>query len=211
MLVRLLDSHPQITCKGEEVSPDGLYAQYPGMPLREFVGNVLFQECNGICGFKMPFDWILQYPDIFGAFRELSFKLVFLQRRNKLDHFLSIKLAEQNTDWSSSRPYAVQRIHISYDELYEFFITSDYADRVLSQMCSTYDCLSVTYEELADGSRENDLLDYLGAERRRLQAGTVRARRLTRQEAILNFNDLVASFAPTFFSHFFHEPELIRR
>lgn len=204
---RLLASHPDITSLGEAVSPNGPYGQYSNTSTKQFIEHQMFDDQEGICGFKMPFDWILIYPDVFGAFFDLKFRIIFLSRKNKLDQFISMKLAQKTGVWASNVEYGNARIAVNVDELRNFFISSTYADEVLRQMASRFPKIEVSYEGLVAGSHHQEMLDFLGAARRPLTTNTVRSRTMSRRNAIENFDEVAAAFSGTPYAWFFTSPE----
>ena len=208
-LERLLASHPDITSLGEAVGATGAYSQHAHMSIREFIQSRLFGNRDGICGFKMPFDNILTHPDVFGAFHDLSFRLIYLWRRNKLDQFLSVKLAQKTGVWASDATYGDQTVNVSVDELREFFITSAYADAVLQQMCQRFPHIAVAYEDIASGKHHGELQDFLGADIHVLTTDTVRSRENSRRASIENYDELARSFSGTPQAGFFSEQELL--
>lgn|GEM_PF-1934106 len=208
-LQRLLDSHPEICCLGEMISKHAPYGKLSGVPVKTYVENTLFGTQQGVLGFKMPWDHILDYPEVFGVFRDLGFRLIFLKRVNKLDQFISMKLAQQTGVWDSSATYPEQSVDASFEELYRFMVTSTHVDYFLEQMCKTFPCISVTYEDLVAGKGYTELQDFLGVAHHPLRPQTVRSRTLPRRKALKNYDQLVKRFAGTAFSAFFTAEEFL--
>ncbi|WP_084536754.1 sulfotransferase [Azospirillum halopraeferens] len=207
LLERLLASHPDITSLGEVISPYGKYGKNSSIPIRQFIEHEMFGERTGICGFKMPFDWMLTYPDVFGAFFDLKFKIIYLKRANKLDQFISMKLAQKTGVWESNANYKGARIVIKIEEIGKFFISANYADEVLRQMTSRFPKVEVTYEGLIAGDSHQDILNFLNASGHPLTTNTVRSRTMSRRDVIENFDDVAEAFSGTPHAWFFTAPE----
>lgn len=209
LLQRLLASHPDITSFGEVISPSGPYGRSPGRSIARFIDEDLFAERSGICGFKMPYDWILTYPDVFGAFFDLKFKIIFLRRENKLDQFISMKMAQKTGIWGSDATYGDARIAVTSGELHEFFIASSQTDIVLRQMIARFPNIAVSYEGLVAGHHHHDMLDFLGARRLPLTTDTTRSQAAARRDVVENFDELAAAFSHTAYAAFFTAPDAI--
>jgi LPS sulfotransferase NodH len=206
-LQHLLDSHPEIACLGEMISPLGVYAQYREMDLSQFIEERMFGDAEGVLGFKMPWPWTDEFPGVWDAFRSLGFRLISLSRRNKLDQYLSVMLADKTGLWDSSAHYPVQRIEIDPRALRGFFSTVKNVEAFLVDKCSQFDHLSVIYEDLLRGQGHAELQDFLGVTQAPLHVNTVRSRVVPRSESIANFDMLKRQFADSPWIEFFTEEE----
>lgn len=200
---RLLNSHPNIRCLGEVISKSGGYSLQSKPSIEAYIEEVLFGDHDGVLGFKMPWDHIVDFPDVFGVFRRLDFKLIFLRRANKLDQLLSVKLAQLNNQWESDSAYTRQNVEITYDEARTFFTTATYTDGCLKRMCDRFDNFGVTYEDLIAGKEQAPLLSFLGQEVAPLQSGTIRSRTSSQRDAVANYDALAEQFRSTPWIAFF--------
>lgn len=195
LLVDLLGSHPEIECKGELFGPMNAFSNYPQLTRGEFLDQAAYDTDRPIKGFKMPFDWIMEHPGIFDDFESRRYRAILLERQNALDHFLSVKLAALNTDWSSSREYTKQVLSLSPYEFMSFVGIRSYVRTVLNKMCRKLPTHSIIYEELFTPAVRDSLLEFLGAAPSPLLASrTVRARSRMPVDIIENYNELVAFF-----------------
>ncbi|MEQ9812306.1 MAG: sulfotransferase [Azospirillaceae bacterium] len=207
MLTRLLNSHPEIECHGETISPTGLNAEHPDLGFRELIETRMFTSDCTVCGFKMPWDWLLAYPDVWATFKALGVKFIFLERENKLDLYVSQKLAEANYDWSSSRVH--QKTVVEIDEehlrtcLYQYEVMSwlnhKMAGAISDQVFRAY------FSQLLDPGHQRDLLGFLGLDQRPLATDTVRARQKPLSEVVVNYSGLKQAFASSRWSWMFHD------
>lgn len=194
MLVGLLDSHPGIECKGELFGPHGAFHQHTGTSRREYLERYAYDTDQAIKGFKMPFDWILDYPGIFDDFSALGYKIVRLNRRRPLDHFLSINLAQANMNFESQEKYKVQKITIDPWQVVTFLGSRNTQMTVLDRFCANANAETefVDYEDLTSEACHRRLLGFLGASPQPLTAMTVRQRRGGLRDSIGNYDELVA-------------------
>jgi len=198
-LQHLLDSHPDVTFQGELLSPGrlALNGQDPGMEGADAVGSYLASRLGNdaaVVGFKMPWDWLLVYPEVWGFLRQMKFRLIFLRRRNKVDQHLSVKLAQLNDNWDSRSVYAEQHLEIDPDELLRGWTIFNHIDYLLERMCERFPMHAITWENLASGQGHDGLCNFLDVEPRLLQSATIRSRSLPKREVIANFDALLERF-----------------
>jgi len=207
LLTRLLDSHDGIECLGEVINPNGLNTKHPELSFRELIETRMFNPDSTVCGFKMPWDWLLEYPDIWATFKELGVKVIFLERENKLELVVSQKLAEENYDWSSSQVHAKTRVGIEEEQLrtnlYQLEVMSwlnhKMANAVTDQIFRAY------FSRLLDPGHQHDILAFLGVDPQPLATNTVRARQKPMSEVVENYAALKDAFAPTRWSWMFND------
>lgn len=207
-LSHLLNSHPDVLSLGELVSPHTWYADCEDMDIHTYLEQRWFKGAD-VAGFKMPWQPITKYPDVWGVFWAQGYRLIHLRRRNKLDHFLSVKLAQKNNEWSSEVEYPDQSVEIDPNHLLGFINSSTFVDTTLRTMCERGDHLAVDYEDLVQGRGHDKLQEFLGVDCVNLAPATIRARRLSRGEAISNFAVLNERFATGPIRQYLDEPELL--
>jgi hypothetical protein len=198
LLGQLLNSHPAIECGQELFRPgDGLYRQFEHVPRRHFL------ECHAretelpIFGFKMPFDWLIYHPGVIDDFRALGFQVVRLDRLNELNHFVSVKLAHLNSDWTSTTVYPVQTLAVDPAEFMTWLGYRATATRTLNAMCQGLTTHEIAYERILMTDAQTELLEFLGAESHPLSSPTMKARSLPVWDAITNYSELYEFFRPT--------------
>ena len=205
MLVHLLDSHPDIECKGEEISPFGINSKFPDLPYRTLIEDRLFSGNASVCGFKMPWDWTLQYPEVWATFKELRPKFILADRENKLDVFVSSKLAALNSDWSSRNAYAKTLIRVSENELWaalHYYEYMTHANRRMAEATGS-DVFVALYSQPLVPGHQKQILDFLGVRFAPLSTPTIRARQQPLSDIIENYTELKHAFVKTRFGHYF--------
>lgn len=194
MVQRMLDTHPEITCFGEIIRPNSEYGATPQADIGEFLERKYFAAIAHVAGFKMPLDWIIEYPDVFGAFKTGNYKIIYLTRQNKLDHFLSMKLAIANRNFNSQQTYATQSLPVDPMEAVHFIHASIGIDGALQRMCQRFETMTVVYEDLIQGRGQADMLRFLDVAPQALVSPTLRSRTLSRRETISNYDEVEAVF-----------------
>lgn len=197
LLVNLLNSHPDIECQGELFRPATAFSKFPGMSRREFLEKHAYEGDLPIRGFKMPFDWILDHPCIFDDFRHLGYKILRLNRRNALSHFVSIKLAQLNNNWGSRHPYSIGKTSVDAVELYQFIGSRHSCNTVLDRFSAPLECITLHYETIMAPQSHADVLQFLGARPHALTTDTIKQRSRPLAEAIENIAELELALGQT--------------
>jgi len=196
MLVDLLGSHPQIECAAELYHPvAGTFKNYPGISHREFLDRRTYTTSLPVRGFKMPINWILEHPGIVAEFRADNYKIIRLDRANKFEQFLSVKLATLNSNWCSNSAYENQTLRVDPWEWLSFLGARHALHWATDMICGRMETYQITYEQLLDAESQSSLLRFLGAEARPLKTVKVRMRTKPIHEIVENYSDLVAFFA----------------
>ena len=197
LLAGLLDSHPEIECRGELLGLQYGYVEHPGISRKAFLEHHAYTTSLPIRGFKMPLDWVFNHPGIFDDFAELGYRIIRLDRRNALEHLVSIKLAQTNTDWSSARHYTVQKTRVTPLELFTFIGARNAYNVVLDRFSAPLANAHFHYEDLLRPQTQEHLLNFLGARGHPLKAQTTRQRSGTLAESIENYPDLSRELSKT--------------
>lgn len=194
LLTGLLNSHREIECQGEIISPHGKFSQFKDIRRKEFLRRYAYDTHKPIKGFKMPFDWAIQEAGVFEDLKELGYCAIKLVRANPLDHFVSAKLADLNIDYSSQSSYANQAITVSPWEFMQFLGYASAANMCLDAMIAGMPKIDVGYENLLMTKLQSKILNFLGAEPHELKAQTVRSRTKPIEEVIKNYHALSVFF-----------------
>lgn len=197
LLVELLNSHPDIECRGELLGLQSGYVEHPGISRRTFLEQHAYSTELPIKGFKMPLDWIFNHPGDFDDFRELGYKIIRLNRRNALAQLVSIKLAQLNTDWGSKRQYTQQKTRVEPMELFTFVGAQSSYNAVLDRFSEPFQIAQVNYEDIMTRECQDRLLNFLGARPHALTTPTVKQRSGTLADSIENFAELNAALSKT--------------
>lgn len=195
-LTKLLDSHPQIECRGELFRPGGDFEMQtsPGIDRRNYLSHHAFVSDCPIQGFKMPYNWIINYPGIIDDFRALNYRLIRLTRRSLLDHYLSIQLADRNNNWTSQTEHREQRMTVDPYTLLMFQGQRLMVEEALTQMSAGLPTAAAEYEGLHSPDTHRRLLEFLGADDRPLTTTTRRSRPIATQDAVINYREVAAFF-----------------
>jgi LPS sulfotransferase NodH len=197
LMGKLLNSHPDITCLGEVISPNSIYGlEHSRDEIFTFLEETHFKEFT-TAGFKMPWDHIVGFPDVWGAFFKGNYQMIFLRRMNKLDQYLSVSLAQKNNNWESRTHYKAQQISLNCSGLLNFIQNAQLIDNVLWAMCQRLSVFCISYEEVLDVSKLFQLQEFLGVKKQSLTFSTVRSRSLRRRDSIINFDEISEALAPT--------------
>jgi hypothetical protein len=202
-LRRSLNDHPDIVCHGEPFGPGGLgLLEAPvrkgRMPSKEerdadpiaFLDRLMAFHTTGLAGFKLL---LAHSPPVLNEIAERGYRLIVLRRENALAKYSSIQIliALQRAGDRFDRPAnrGPSAIKATFDAAeFERYVDSDRSrwrafEDVLERHAPPH--LDLEYAELAwDDGRER-VLDFLGAERRSLDAGIEK----------LNSTDVVSRFA----------------
>src|SRR5687768_9238795 len=134
-LERLLDSHPQITCLSEVFNQSGAYPVGSERDAAAFIKSRLFGEARGVLGFKFPWQNRQENPGVLGAIRAMDFRLIHLRRRNRLDQYLSLALAQHNNVWGAQGAYPEQTIALDPDLMVNYFQVWNEIDEQYQAIC----------------------------------------------------------------------------
>lgn len=195
LLVDLLRSHSEIECQGEIFGPAEGYVQHPGLTRGEYLDGPAYRTDRPIKGFKMPFDWVLMHPGIFDDLKSRNYHAIMLGRMNALDHFISARLADLNTDWGSFQSYAMEELRVNPFEFMSFVGYRNCAVNALEKMWGERPCHSVMYEGIFSEDAQREILDFLSARQTGLTTTTTRARtKKDASEVVTNYDELVEFF-----------------
>lgn len=194
----LLNAHPDARCEGEILSAGGPFAPSGHSDVEAFLREYLHAGPEMAAGFKMPWMSFEQYPDTWEVFERLNYRLVHITRNNKLDQYISIKLASINQAWRSDfGTYEKQCFTGDIQEAEAYFKTLRFQDAMLRQAARTFPTIEVSYEALTEDRGYDRVLEFLDLERVPLES-PFRKQRAGRQRDVLeNFDEMKRHFAGT--------------
>ena len=198
LLQNLLNSHPDIECQGELLNPMIAPYRYFEGTSRQFLKQA-YETQKPIRGLRLPYDSIMHHPAVFRDLQELGYRIVWLSRRNSLEHFVSVKLAL----------YDRQRIKVDPIQFLEFRGSQASAEVFLDFATRPFNRTHIDFDDLLDPVAMFDLQTFLGAAPRLLTSSTIKGRTIPVHEAVENYNDLISYFADTTYASIFRtlEPE----
>jgi hypothetical protein len=218
-LRRSLNDHPDIVCHGEPFGPGGLgaleapvrKAAMPSKGARDtdpiaFLDRLMAFHTTGLAGFKLL---LAHSPPVLNEIAARGYRLIVLRRENALAKYSSIQIliAMQGSGERFDRPAneGPSAIKATFDATaFERYLETDHRrwktfEAILDRHAPPY--FELEYGELAWGDGRERVLDFLGAERRPLEAGIEK----------LNSTDVVSRFAnPDVVSAYLRAHELTR-
>ncbi|NYZ11420.1 hypothetical protein HL658_02565 [Azospirillum sp. RWY-5-1] len=195
----LLHSHPDAQCHGELLAYSGI-----GDRLFEHVESHVHTSGKSASGFKLALQHITAYPEIVEFMKIHGYKVIRLYRDNKLDQYISMRLAQINSSWRSDfGEYTVHTLSIDPDDLESEITLFRENDLILEKGLAGFPQIQLSYEELTKPNGHTVCLDFLGLSHCPLNSPFRRQRRLTRRETIQNYDSLVERFAGTEIARYF--------
>lgn len=186
----LLNSHPDARCDGEILCSGGPcdMSDYPSV--EDFLRQHLHAGSEKAAGFKMPWLSFETFPETWGTLRRLDYRLIHLTRDNKLDQFISTKLAIANSAWRSDfGDYKIRTIVIDRHEMEAAINHWSFQDAMLAQAVRSFPHIHMTYEELVlnGGSLA---LNFLGLRPYELKSPFKKQRSGRQIEIVENYGEL---------------------
>lgn len=198
----MIDEHPQGSCQGEILWPH--YRAETSRPIDSFLDEHVLGAVSIAKGFKCPYEHLFEIDGVMAYLRQRSFRVLRLIRRNKLDQYLSMRLAQVNGIWKSTKGrYQQHRIELDADHFLRVAAGFQGADRRLKASCAGFVHHSVAYEDLLEGSGWFPVCDFLEITREHVLSPFQRQRELPQHEAILNYQELKERCRGTFAEPFF--------
>jgi LPS sulfotransferase NodH len=201
MLQTMLDSHPNIRCFGELFHPNGGFADSGNPDLSAFLDATLASEQKAAIGFKMPWNSLIIYPDVWDLFRRQQFRVILLTRENRLDQFLSMKLAIHNKMWHSfddlGLHYPRERLHLDPVECLHHLQYFRFGDTMLREASHDLERATIDYRQLTNPTALAPIFSLLGVEPQTLTPEVVRLRQGSQRDIIENYEELRESLRGT--------------
>lgn len=213
-LVSMLNEYPRIWCQGEQfyyLKQDGASAQHEWM--RSAISPLLVGR-TAAKGFKTKYLDILDPEGFSEILREMSCRVVYLYRRNRVKAVVSVLRASrlrQATDSSNlyDEKHRLDPLRIDPETFHRLLKKREAQDRNLAMYIEklkipvhllTYERLLVN-TEIAMG----DLFSFLGVRSWAVQGNTLKITSDDLSKDILNFDELRSSYVGTFYQSMFDE------
>jgi len=189
----LLASHPDVTCFGEFLSHPPV-SEGTAVEVAAHLDRAVRNATTAVVGFKLPFCSLPLPSGILETLAARDYRFVHLQRDNKLDQFLSMRLAQVNNAWRSDiGTYAVERIHVDAGAaVVSINAFLSYETAIEEMLSGTFPYLPVCYDEVVSGEALPAILDFLGLDERPLTSGFQRQRRGSQRDSIANYEEIAA-------------------
>jgi LPS sulfotransferase NodH len=157
-----------------------------------------------VAGFKLPFCSVPLPAGILDTLSARDCRFVHIQRRNKLDQFLSMRLAQVNNAWrSDDGAYEVEQLYIDPAEAISCirkFIS--YEILIEETLSGRFPYHQVVYEEVVTGEALPGVLDFLGLEPRPLTSVFLKQRQASQRYTIANYDEVAAAIRRSGFRRF---------
>jgi len=201
----LIHAHPHGQCLGEILQP-GDVPEFDGKPLAQRIDAMVHSTGKRVSGFKFPHLHMFKHPEMKTIMREKGYRVLYLTRKNRLDQYISMKLAMDNNAWRSDfgdyeRPsFIADPAHVL-----EFFDKFEDHDRRVRAYIEGLPTLGMSYEQLVEPDGYYPFLDFLSLERRTLVSPFHRQRKGSQRDAIVNYDEMAIHFAKTPWGPYFNE------
>lgn len=207
LVVRLLDSHPDVVCEGELFNADWGY--YPRQLLRvarrlpdPFLWNRLIRCQVNAYGAKILVYQVQNAPALFGRLQERGWKLIAVTRRDMLRAALSKQIARATATWHrrAGDPAVRDRVVINPDLVIEELRRRHAWEGVERQIMEELDHYPVEYgRDLGrpDARRAalEGVVNYLGVRQAELSTDLSRGDERPLGEGVANLEEILQAVA----------------
>ena len=192
----LLDNHPDARCLGEIFW--SIDADRAHQPIKDFLNDTVHSADKHASGFKFGNMHILKHPEVWGFLREFEYRVIHLSRRNRLDQYISMRLAHLNEFWRSDHgDFHIRSFLVDFEHMDYYLGLIEEHDRLIGEYAAGFPINRIAYEDLIRPSGYFPALDFLELERLQLHSPFVKQRSGTQKDALLNFNEVVAHYRGT--------------
>jgi hypothetical protein len=193
---RLLDSHPDISCRGEIYAPS-VFTKYGVDAVEAHLLTQVHARSSKAVGFKLSIQDLMNHPELLSIVKKYNYKAIRLTR-NLLDQYLSMELAIANNSWTSDDPSrGITQVKGTPERLQANFRMHYYCNTILKEATETMLAIDVSYEEVVREETHAVILSFLGARVMPLQPATVRQRLGSQRQSLQNYDEMKAYFAET--------------
>lgn len=197
----LLDNHPDARCLGEIFW--SLDADPAPQPAREFLKSTVHSTNKRASGFKFGNLHILKHPEVKDVMNEFGYRAIHLRRKNRIDQYISMRLAQLNNSWRSDQEkFRVQSFVADFAHMNHYLRLFEEHDEFIREYISGYPTMSIDYDDLVQPNRYFPALDFLDLERMQLRSPYLKQRSGSQRAALQNFDEVVAHYKGTPISNF---------
>lgn len=199
MLQHLLDSHPEVRCHGEEITkhPGVWSTQFGNLSMEQFLRDVRFAGPFRAIGIKAMIEHALDFPETWDVLQRLGCRLIVNTRRNKLNQYISMKLAMATVDWSSRASYPETRIRLDPEDFIAHAREWVLLEAQTAAMLDRFPTMTVSYEAVLRGEGIDEMQRFIGVEPQTLRTETVKARWQRREDVVENWDEIVSVLSRT--------------
>ena len=211
LLVGLLNCHSQISCDPELLSA---HSRVPKLALLKRVYNCP----TSVYGFKLLMYHMTDVHRMSSPIRFIhwlhgqNFKIVYLRRKNRLQHAVSLVVSAKRKVLHQSRSdRAAEPVQIDPSSVLETVAKFEANYQAERDLMGQVPHLPLVYEDhLADGSQHqttsNLVFDYLGLEPESAEAKLRKIMPVDLSQGILNYEEVIAEIDRSDYAHLLKEP-----
>lgn len=197
----LLDSHPDAACAGEILTPAIMPA---GCSVGERLDAMVHNSGKRVSGFKLPVGQMS--PATMQFLSEKGYRAIRLWRENKLDQFISMRLAQLNNKWTSLHgAHDIVRFTATPDEMRDYINSYLTNDKSVEASLSGFLHLPMTYERITTNEGADEALRFLDLSPCALKSRFSRQRSGGQRDALENYDELRDCFSDSPFRAYFVE------
>ena len=202
-LQALIDSHPDAACLGEIVSHPPI-SEGTASEVQARLDERIGATGKPVAGFKLAFCSVPLPAGILETLAARHYRFVHIERRNKFDQYLSMRLAQVNGVWRSDRgAYDVTCIHLDPDDAIEMIRTyTSYETAIADRLSGAFPYHHVFYEDVVSGDALPGILEFLGLEPKPLTSVFHKQREASQRDSIANYAEVAAALEANGFGHF---------
>jgi LPS sulfotransferase NodH len=124
-------------------------------------------------------------------------RIIHIKRKNKLDSYLSRRLAEQSGVWNSTTgSYNVDKIHLDFEDCLKYFQNTEAFENKFDQMFKKHPVITIYYEDMVRDTSQtvSSILTFLGLNMERLSSPLTKQNRREAASLISNYQQLREQF-----------------
>jgi len=209
-LVSLLDSHPDITCFSELFAPGWSlqwrrgtlavphFVDTPHQRPADYWRQLMEGVDSPVTGLKLPGSSIEAHPEAAELIADPKVDIIRLTRDNRLAQYVSLWLALESGVWHSTQgAYGTGKIRVNVSDCMSGLDQIGQQESELDSLAGGHRVFRISYEDLAEGLRIDELQSFLGVTPQPLSSRYERLRERPITEVIENVDELAAALAGT--------------
>jgi Sulfotransferase family len=205
-LQSLLDSHSQVRCFHEVLSPrvppaEPGFIHSPHASVVDYVRDLFAGLPERVAGFKLPMGSLRAHPEAVELFRDRELRVIRLSRTNLLAQLVSRRLlAETRVAHSIYGSYGDATVRLDPRGAVQALEHMEADERKLDELASASPTHRITYEELSAGRGLEELQRFLGVHPEPLRSWFTKMRTRPLSETVQNWDDVAGRLRRTRFA-----------
>lgn len=199
----LINSHPEAQCLGELFCSNGQYVS-SGLPLSDFLRDIHSVDRQA-SGFKLALIHLRQFPRLRSIMLTEGYKVIISRRDNKVNQYISMRLAQINGSWRSDMGSFKQHSFVADPKHMKRFLHKFANDDAgVLKFVAELQQLVIPYEEITHANTHEKISSFLGLSSTLMESIYTRQRQNTSQrDALENYDELAEYFSRTRWSSHF--------